>query len=454
MLLTDAHLGALPGRARPGPTTDLQGDQGRALLRVGLAADAHDPHLHRHDEPRGVRLQHPRAVARVDVSSVPARSSSARCTRASGSERPSGRSSLPVAGGPAGGRSPSAPPGSPFSALGIAVIGGVPAAVVLLFTAGVSFTTWVANGQSLLQLAAPDQLRGRVVSIYIFVFAGFMPVSAVAEGWLADVLGTRFAFASAGIAGLLAEQDTHFVACERSIPAAGAGRWRHRTPFRCRCRARRKTMAGVDAHLVQMEHHRHGDSARPAQDNRHRPRRRPVQLRCLASVAASSPVASLLMMLAGFPAHGQTGTSLAAIVDHGHGRGNALCDMEGEGELRARSPRRDIPQSGGVLVGTALQQRIRARPHLCLRSPARRSSGSGCCSVTVPRLRPVLAPRTRARSSRRSPPESRRESTAQGCSASAAASSSCPRPSTALGLGRPLRRGDLRSSPWDPRRCW
>ena len=94
--------------------------------------------------------------------------------------------------------------GLSLSALGIAVIGGVPAAVVLLFTAGVSFTTWVANGQSLLQLASPDQLRGRVVSIYIFVFAGLMPVSAVAEGWLADVLGTRFAFAFAGVAGLLA----------------------------------------------------------------------------------------------------------------------------------------------------------------------------------------------------------------------------------------------------------
>jgi len=94
--------------------------------------------------------------------------------------------------------------GLSLSALGIAVIGGIPAAVVLLFTAGVSFTTWVANGQSLLQLAAPDELRGRVVSIYIFVFAGFMPVSAVVEGWVADELGTRFAFAFAAIAGLLA----------------------------------------------------------------------------------------------------------------------------------------------------------------------------------------------------------------------------------------------------------
>ena len=91
-----------------------------------------------------------------------------------------------------------------LSSLGIAVIGGIPAAIVLLFAAGISFTTWVANGQSLLQLPAPDRLRGRVVSIYIFVFAGLMPVSAVAEGWVADILGTRFAFAFAGVAGLLA----------------------------------------------------------------------------------------------------------------------------------------------------------------------------------------------------------------------------------------------------------
>jgi MFS family permease len=91
-----------------------------------------------------------------------------------------------------------------LSALGIAVIGGIPAAIALLFTAGISFTTWVANGQSLLQLAAPDRLRGRVVSIYIFVFAGLMPVSAVAEGWVADGLGTRFAFAFAGLASLVA----------------------------------------------------------------------------------------------------------------------------------------------------------------------------------------------------------------------------------------------------------
>ena len=98
-----------------------------------------------------------------------------------------------------------------------------PRRVVLLFAAGISFTTWVANGQSLLQLASPDRLRGRVVSIYIFVFAGLMPVSAVAEGWVAD------ASVRASPSRSRASRDcwppaTPSVACGRST-AAGAGRW-------------------------------------------------------------------------------------------------------------------------------------------------------------------------------------------------------------------------------------
>ncbi len=113
-----------------------------------------------------------------------------------------------------------------LSALGIAVVGGIPAAIVLLFAAGISFTTWVANGQSLLQLSAPDQLRGRVVSIYIFVFAGLMPVSAVTEGWVADILGTRFAFAFAGLAGLLAGayafRRLRAIAASTSSPMVGS----------------------------------------------------------------------------------------------------------------------------------------------------------------------------------------------------------------------------------------
>ena len=78
----------------------------------------------------------------------------------------------------------------------------VPVAAALLFAAGVCFILWNSNTQSLLQLTAPDHLRGRVMSLFLFAFAGLGPPGSLAAGWLADVGGTRLAFAVAGAAGL------------------------------------------------------------------------------------------------------------------------------------------------------------------------------------------------------------------------------------------------------------
>ena len=75
-------------------------------------------------------------------------------------------------------------------------------AAALLFVTGVCFTLWTANSQSILQLSAPDHLRGRVLSLWLFAFAGLAPVGGLFAGWLADVGGTRLAFAVAGSAGL------------------------------------------------------------------------------------------------------------------------------------------------------------------------------------------------------------------------------------------------------------
>src|SRR3712207_7994255 len=55
------------------------------------------------------------------------------------------------------------------------------------------YTTLFRSSQSILQLTAPDRLRGRVLSIYLFVFAGFAPLGGLLAGWLADVGGTRLA---------------------------------------------------------------------------------------------------------------------------------------------------------------------------------------------------------------------------------------------------------------------
>ncbi len=76
-------------------------------------------------------------------------------------------------------------------------------AAALLFVTGVSFTLWTANSQAILQLTAPDHLRGRVLSFYLLAFAGTAPLGGLLAGWLADVGGTQLAFGVAGAASLV-----------------------------------------------------------------------------------------------------------------------------------------------------------------------------------------------------------------------------------------------------------
>jgi MFS family permease len=77
-------------------------------------------------------------------------------------------------------------------------------ACILLFVGGISFTTWSSNSNSIVQLAAPDHLRGRVIGLYFFAFAGTGAVGGILAGWLIHVGGTGLAFAVAGIAALAA----------------------------------------------------------------------------------------------------------------------------------------------------------------------------------------------------------------------------------------------------------
>jgi len=73
---------------------------------------------------------------------------------------------------------------------------------VLLFIGGVCFTTWSSNSNSLIQLASPDHLRGRLIGIYFFAFAGTGTAGGILSGWLTAAGGTELSFAVAGIAGL------------------------------------------------------------------------------------------------------------------------------------------------------------------------------------------------------------------------------------------------------------
>jgi MFS family permease len=73
---------------------------------------------------------------------------------------------------------------------------------LLLFIGGICFTTWSSNSNSLIQLAAPDHLRGRLIGLYFFAFAGTGTAGGILSGWLAAAGGTELAFAVAGLAGL------------------------------------------------------------------------------------------------------------------------------------------------------------------------------------------------------------------------------------------------------------
>jgi MFS family permease len=73
---------------------------------------------------------------------------------------------------------------------------------LLLFVGGICFTTWSSNSNSLIQLAAPDHLRGRLIGLYFFAFAGTGTAGGILSGWLTAAGGTELAFAVAGVAGL------------------------------------------------------------------------------------------------------------------------------------------------------------------------------------------------------------------------------------------------------------
>src|SRR6476659_8186099 len=77
-------------------------------------------------------------------------------------------------------------------------------ALVLVFVLGLTFSLFTASANALVQRASPHHLRGRVVSLYLFAFAGLAPMGGIVAGWLADVGGTELAFAVAGFSGLAA----------------------------------------------------------------------------------------------------------------------------------------------------------------------------------------------------------------------------------------------------------
>jgi MFS family permease len=80
---------------------------------------------------------------------------------------------------------------------------------VLLFFTGAALIIVFATVTSLVQLVVPNELRGRVMSIYILAFRGGMPLGSLVSGYFASKIGAPVVLVCNGI--LLIAVATYFL---------------------------------------------------------------------------------------------------------------------------------------------------------------------------------------------------------------------------------------------------
>jgi MFS family permease len=86
----------------------------------------------------------------------------------------------------------------------LAVVRSAPLDCILLFLIGVGWSVWSSQAMARVQLATPDRLRGRVISLYTYTLLATTPFGGLAGGWLASLGGTSLAFGLSGGFGVLA----------------------------------------------------------------------------------------------------------------------------------------------------------------------------------------------------------------------------------------------------------
>lgn len=117
------------------------------------------------------------------------------------------------------------------SLLLLGAVNSVWQACVVLVLVGAGFSLYGSQSNSSLQMVVPDRLRGRVLSLYGYVFFGTAPLGGLFTGWLCGRFGTwayclaaggvSVAAALAGIATMRA-RDTR-LPDRRPVPSIGGG---------------------------------------------------------------------------------------------------------------------------------------------------------------------------------------------------------------------------------------
>jgi MFS family permease len=97
--------------------------------------------------------------------------------------------------------------------------------LVLLVALGAASISFTATANSSLQISAPDHLRGRVMSLYMLLFAGTTPIGGQLTGIMAEHIGVQStvgieaAICTVGIGAALAYLAAHRTPGKAQIPA-------------------------------------------------------------------------------------------------------------------------------------------------------------------------------------------------------------------------------------------
>ncbi len=106
----------------------------------------------------------------------------------------------------------------------IAVVSSFSASLALFTVAGWTMAANGILGNTLLQIQAPDHLRGRVMEVYSFLVLGLAPLGSLQAGFVSEHLGVRY---SIGLGGAACCLTVAWVAwyLGKSRPGGQADRW-------------------------------------------------------------------------------------------------------------------------------------------------------------------------------------------------------------------------------------
>jgi MFS family permease len=97
----------------------------------------------------------------------------------------------------------------PLIALGYTTSLGI--SLFLLMVIGWGTVTQLVSINTLIQIKVPDELRGRVFSIYLWALQGVAPFGSLLIGWLAQNWGVPLAALTGGLVSLISIGSLHLI---------------------------------------------------------------------------------------------------------------------------------------------------------------------------------------------------------------------------------------------------